>query len=157
MNAPRDCSGEIDERFVSFQPGRWHSCCPRAQTGPHLAPNLRLSLLIGRKGGRNMPRRVEKGWSYGESRFKPVELGLAPLDLLFHGRRGFSPALNWRDWDQVAYGATISATYNIFTGLDQSTLLFRGAELFLGTVAGIYYVVDDRTGLILANGIRLTR
>lgn len=122
----------------------------------------------------------------GLKQFTPVELGLVPLDLLFHGRRGFSPALNWRDWDQVAYGTTISATCNIFTGLDQSTLLFRGTELFLGTVAGIertdaplhltaddlaneerptfalpseviYSVVDDRTGVILAHGTRLSR
>jgi hypothetical protein len=125
-------------------------------------------------------------WKSVLKQFKPVELGLAPLDLLFQGRRGFGPALNWRDWPQVAYGTTINTSYNLFTGLDQSTLLFRGNELFLGTVAGIegtdaplnltaddlsseerptfalpsgviYYVVDDRTGVILANGIRLSR
>jgi hypothetical protein len=68
--------------------------------------------------------------------------------------------------------------------LDQSTLLFRGNELALGTAAGIegtdaplyltadnfsseerptfalpggiiYFVVDDRTGVILAHGTRL--
>ncbi len=125
-------------------------------------------------------------WKLVLQQFKPVDLGLAPLDLLFHGRRGFVPALNATDFKEVAYGTTISASYNHVTGLDQSTLLFRGAELFLGTVAGIegtdaplrltaddlsgeerptfalpneviYYVVDDRTGVILANGIRLPR
>jgi hypothetical protein len=125
-------------------------------------------------------------WKSVLKQFKPVDLGLAPLDLLFHGRRGFVPALNARDRNQVAYGTTISPSYNNFTGLDQSTLLFRGSELFLGTVAGIegtdvplsltaddlsneerptfalpsevfYYVVDDRTGVILANGTQLSR
>jgi hypothetical protein len=123
-------------------------------------------------------------WKSVLKEFKPVELGLAPLDLLFQGRRRFSPALNWRDWPQAAYGTTISKSYNPFTGLDQSTLLLRGTELFLGTVAGIegtdaplymtadefshedrptfafpsevsYFVVDDRTGIILARGTRI--
>lgn len=129
-------------------------------------------------------KHADDRWKSVLKQFKPVELGLAPLDLLFQGRRGFSPALNWRDWPQVAYGTTISANYHRFAGLDQSALLFRGTELFLGTVAGIegtdapqymtaddlsneerptfvfpreviYFVVDDRTGVILAHGTRL--
>jgi hypothetical protein len=125
-------------------------------------------------------------WKLVLQQFKAVDLGLAPLDLLFYGRTAFVPALNAADFEEVAYGTTISASYHHVTGVDQSTLLFRGAELFLGTVAGIegtdaplhliadnlsgderptfalpsaiiYYVVDDRTGVILANGIRLPR
>jgi hypothetical protein len=125
-------------------------------------------------------------WKSVLNRFKPVDLGLAPVDLLFQGRSGFGPGLNWSDRPQVAYGTTINTSYSLYTGLDQSTLLFRGADLFLGTVAGIegtdaplyltademyneerptfalpsgviYYVVDDRTGVILANGVQLRR
>jgi hypothetical protein len=122
-------------------------------------------------------------WKSVLTQFKPVELGLAPLDLLFQGRSRFNPTLN-SSWPLAAYGTTINANYDAVTGLDQSTVLFRGNELFLGTVAGIegtdarlymtaddfsheerptfafpsgviYFVVDDRTGVILVHGSRL--
>ena len=131
-------------------------------------------------------KHADDRWKSVVQQFKPVDLGLAPLDLLFQGRTAFIPALNARDWPQVAYGTTINANYSPVTGLDQSTLLFRGNELFLGTVAGIegsdgplyltaddfpseerptftlpteviYFVVDDRTGIILVYGTRLPR
>ena len=125
-------------------------------------------------------------WKSVLQRFKPADVGLAPLELLFQGRSAFSPALNWGEGPQAAYGTTLSANWYWATGLDQSTLLFRGNELALGTAAGIegtdaplyltadnfsseerptfalpggiiYFVVDDRTGVILANGTRLPR
>jgi hypothetical protein len=153
----------------------------------HRRPFAVLSLACAVATG-YLERQVGRGDGVRRRARVPVHipLGLAPLDLLFHGRRGFVPALNARDFEQVAYGTTINASYNHVTGLEQSTLLFRGAELFLGTVAGIEgtdaplrltaedlsgderptfalpsgiidYVVDDRTGVILANGIRLPR
>lgn len=131
------------------------------------------------------PHGADERWKSVKNQFKPSLIALAPLEWRLLGRRLFVPSLDSRSRVLVSFGTTVSTVYNPFTALQQSDLLIQGDHLMFATVAGvegsdapkamtldiwpretdptfgvsspmIYFVVDDRTGVILADGFRLT-
>ncbi|MHB8147064.1 MAG: hypothetical protein ACYDGM_07395 [Vulcanimicrobiaceae bacterium] len=131
----------------------------------------------------NDPQLAVEHWKSVQRQFKPTTIAISPLDLLIYGRKGFAPNLDALIHATDSYGTTVSTGYNQLTGVAQSDLLVRGSRLTLATVAGIegtnapkrftidiwpnphppvfalptsmlYFVVDDRSGVILAEGFR---
>ena len=132
----------------------------------------------------NDPQFADEHWKSVQRQFKPTIIAISPLALLMYGRKGFLPSLDGSVRALLSYGTTVSTSYNQFTGLAQSELLIRDGQLTLGTVAGVegsdaprnmsidiwpnphppvfalpasiaYFVVDDRSGVILAYGFSL--
>ncbi len=144
---------------------------------------FRQSLAPWTAGLINIQGAAER-WKSVRAAFVPAKVAISPVELLMYGRRGFVPSLDAQGKVPTSFGTTISTTYNQATGVDQSDFQLRDGEATLSTVAGIegsnapkrmtidispesgppafalpssmmYFLVDDRTGLILADGFRL--